>query len=239
MIQNKEQMIDLLRAELSRRTDEKTMANEQRFFRESIKFYGVKLHEVHKTGLEFFEMIKDASKKEVFEICEQLWQSGYMEESFIACDWAYNFRDKFEKQDIQIFERWIDHYVSNWASCDALCNHTIGAFIEMYPEQIEQLKLFARSDNRWKRRAAAVTLIIPARKGKFLSDIRKIAEILMTDKDDLVQKGNGWMLKAASEAHQQEIFDFVMQNKARMPRTSLRYAIEKMPAELKSMAMAK
>ena len=89
------------------------------------------------------------------------------------------------------------------------------------------------------RRASAVTLIIPARKGKFLNDILEIADILLTDKDDLVQKGYGWMLKAASEVNQQEIFNYVIKNKFIMPRTSLRYAIEKMPKELKAKAMEK
>jgi 3-methyladenine DNA glycosylase AlkD len=55
----------------------------------------------------------------------------------------------------------------------------------------------------------------------------------------MVQKGYGWMLKAASETHQKEVFDFVMKNKSAMPRTSLRYAIEKMPAEMKAKAMKK
>ena len=87
------------------------------------------------------------------------------------------------------------------------------------------------------RRASAVTLIIPARKGKFLSDILEIADILLLDNDDLVQKGYGWMLKAASEANQNEIFEYVIKNKAIMPRTALRYAIEKMPEELKREAM--
>ena len=89
------------------------------------------------------------------------------------------------------------------------------------------------------RRAAAVTLIIPARKGKFLDDILEIADILLEDQDDLVRKGYGWMLKAASEANQHAIFDYVMRNKSVMPRTSLRYAIEKMPKELKDKAMMK
>ena len=55
----------------------------------------------------------------------------------------------------------------------------------------------------------------------------------------MVQKGYGWMLKVASQAHLQEVFDYVMKHKAVMPRTALRYAIEKMPPELKSEAMKK
>jgi 3-methyladenine DNA glycosylase AlkD len=101
------------------------------------------------------------------------------------------------------------------------------------------LKQWAKSANRWVKRASAVSFIIPARKGLFLNDIFEIADTLLMDKDDMVQKGYGWMLKAASQAHEEEVFDFVMNNKGIMPRTALRYAIEKMPIELKSRAMEK
>jgi 3-methyladenine DNA glycosylase AlkD len=168
-----------------------------------------------------------------------LWQSGYIEESLIACNWSYYIHKKYEPADFEIFEKWISRYVSNWATCDTLCNHTIGVFVEMYPDFLTKLKEFTKSDNRWMRRASAVSLIIPARKGKFLNDIKEVADLLLSDKDDLVQKGYGWMLKAASESHQKEIFDYVILNKAIMPRTALRYAIEKMPEEMKRIAMEK
>ena len=61
--------------------------------------------------------------------------------------------------------------------------------------------------------------------------------ILLEDRDDMVQKGYGWMLKEASKKHQAEVFDYVMKQKARMPRTALRYAIEKMPVEMRRRAM--
>jgi 3-methyladenine DNA glycosylase AlkD len=122
----------------------------------------------------------------------------------------------------------------------------------MYPDYVANLKEWAKSSNRFVRRGAAVSLIIPARKGLFLNDIIEIADILLTDTDDLVQKGYGWMLKAASMSetfvkgsdevkneHLRTVFDYVMKNKPVMPRTALRYAIEKMPAELKAEAMKK
>ena len=89
------------------------------------------------------------------------------------------------------------------------------------------------------RRASAVSLIVPAKKGMFLQDVFEIADIMLLDKDDMVQKGYGWMLKVASHLHQKEVFDYVINKKSVMPRTSLRYAIEKMPEELKKKAMAK
>lgn len=82
-------------------------------------------------------------------------------------------------------------------------------------------------------------LIVPAKKGEFLADIFEIADSLLLDGDDIVQKGYGWLLKEASRQHQAEVFDYVLRNKAVMPRTSLRYAIEKMPQEMRKKAMEK
>ncbi len=232
-------LIEKIRNDLRSSIDEKTKETSQNFFKERIKSYGVKIPVVNKIGKEYFEQIKSLSKSEIFNLCEKLWQSEYIEESFIACNWSYYIHKRYEPKDLLVFEKWIQNYVNNWASCDTLCNHTVGTFVEMYPDHVNRLKDYARSENRWMRRASAVTLIIPARKGKFLSDILEIANILLTDQDDLVQKGYGWMLKAASEANQRAIFDYVINNKAIMPRTSLRYAIEKMPKELKTAAMEK
>jgi len=87
------------------------------------------------------------------------------------------------------------------------------------------------------RRAAAVSLIVPAKEGKFLKDVFEITDLLLLDKDDMVQKGYGWLLKEASRLHQKEVFDFIVKNKKKMPRTALRYAIELMPKNLKAEAM--
>ena len=232
-----ENIIDKIRTELRHSIDEKTLATSQKFFKEKIKLYGVKVPTVNKISREYFKLIDCKTKSEIVELCEILWQSGFIEESFIACNWSYYIHEKYEPEDFQLFEKWITNYVNNWATCDTLCNHTIGECIEMFPEYIVKLKDWATSHNRWLRRASSVTLIIPARKGKFLNEILEIADILLLDKDDLVQKGYGWMLKAASEANQQEIVDYVIKNKSIMPRTALRYAIEKMPKDLKIKAM--
>jgi len=230
-------IIDKIRFELEQLSDEKTRIIGQGFFKEKIKLYGVKSAIVGKIGKEYFKAIKEKSKEEIFELCNELWQSGFMEESFIACNWSYNIHKDYEPKDFKVFENWIENNVSNWASCDTMCNHTVGSFIEMYPEYLQDLKIWAKSKNRWMRRASVVSLIIPAKKGKFLKDIFEIADILLLDKDDMVQKGYGWMLKVASQAHQKEIYDYVIMRKAIIPRTALRYAIEKMPKELRLEAM--
>jgi 3-methyladenine DNA glycosylase AlkD len=228
-----------LRADLLSLCDEKTRIAGERYFREDVKIYGIKSSEVGIVSKEYYKKIDDKSKKNVFTLCEDLWKSGMMEESFIACNWSYNVRKEFTRDDFVIFEEWVNKYVNNWASCDTFCNHTVGAFIDMYPEFLEGLKKWAKSENRWVKRASAVSLIIPGKKGRYLKDIFQIADILHSDKDDMVQKGYGWMLKVASQAHQQEVFEYVLSKKSTMPRTALRYAIEKMPADLKAEAMKK
>jgi len=232
-------IIKKIRQELKQNADEKTKQSGQRFFKEKIRMYGVKTGVVEKIAKTFFKEIKEKNKSEIFDLCEELWQSGYMEESFIACNWSYFIHKDFQPNDFKIFEKWISNYIGNWASCDTFCNHTVGEFITMYPNYLKQLKKWTKSNNKWMRRASAVSLIVPAKRGKFLKDIFEISDILLLDKEDLVQKGYGWMLKVASHTHQKEIFDYVIKNKAVMPRTALRYAIEKMPKTLKVKAMAK
>ena len=232
-------IINEIRQEIIRNADEKTKSSGERFFKEPVKLHGLKSAVTERIAKEYFTRIKGNSKSEIFELCEELWESGYLEEAGIACNWSYYIRKEYEPDDIKLFEKWIGSYITNWASCDKFCNHTVGTFVEMFPVRITYLKKWAKLTNRWMRRASAVSLIVPARKGLFLNDILEIADILLPDKDDMVQKGNGWMLKSAGEVYQNQVFDYVMKNKAVMPRTSLRYAIEKMPEVLKLLAMAK
>lgn len=232
-------IIQQLRQELINKIDEKTRISSAHFFKESIKCYGIKSVDVGEIAKNSFSLVKDLPKNEIFNLCETLWQSGMLEETFVACHWSYSLHKKFEPEDFERFRNWVLKYVDNWASCDTFCNHTLGTLVEMYPQFLRDLKQMAHHENRWMRRAASVTLIIPARKGFFLNDIFEIADILLMDKDDMVQKGYGWMLKVAANKHLQEVYDYVISKKSVMPRTSLRYAIEKMPLEMKKKAMEK
>ena len=235
-------IVSRVRKDLIKNVDEKTKSSYSRFFKEEVKCHGVKSSAVGKIAKAYFKELKQAGKadkKNVFALGEELLQSDYCEEAFIAFNWAYMVRAEYTEADFFVFEHWVENYVNNWAKCDTLCNHAVGSFIEKFPSYIENLKLWTQSDNRWLRRASAVTLILPARKGLFLPDIFEISDLLLTDKDDLVRKGYGWMLKEASKPHQQEVFDYVMKNKKEMPRTSLRYAIEKFPEDLRAKAMEK
>ena len=230
-------VISQIRRDLKSHANPEIRSASQRFFKEEILCYGMKTATVIAIAKKYWKVVKGQSKPEIFALCEELYQSGYIEESFIVSNWAHTLSERYQREDLVVFRHWIDTYITNWASCDGFCNHTMGAFIEQYPEYIDELKLWTQSQNRWMCRAAAVSLIIPAKRGKFLSEAIEIADLLLTDTDDMVQKGYGWLLKEASRMHQRDVFDFVMRNKRAMPRTALRYAIELMPGELRADAM--
>jgi 3-methyladenine DNA glycosylase AlkD len=228
-----------IRQDLRDSADPGTQKSFQRFFREEVQYYGVKTAAVGKIAKKYWKQINKRDKSEIFQLCEELYSSHITEEAFIVSNWVPHLKDRFEPEDFPVFYRWINTYISNWAMCDGFCNHSMGDFIEKYPEYVDELKLWTKSGNRWVRRAAAVSLIIPAKHGKFLNDVIEIAGLLLTDTDDMVQKGYGWLLKEASRKNQQEIYAFVIRNRKEMPRTALRYAIELMPEDLRKEAMKK
>ncbi len=232
-------VISQIRQDLENSAEPGTKKSFQRFFKEDVQYYGVKTATVGNIAKKYWKEIKLRDKKEIFQLCEELYSSHITEEAFIVSNWVPHLKDRFEREDFLVFSHWIDTYISNWAMCDGFCNHSMGDFIEKYPEFIDELKPWTKSGNRWVRRASAVSLIIPAKHGKFLEDVIEIAGMLLTDTDDMVQKGYGWLLKEASRKNREEVFAFIIRNKKEMPRTALRYAIELMPKEMKTDAMIK
>jgi 3-methyladenine DNA glycosylase AlkD len=103
---------------------------------------------------------------------------------------------------------------------------------------MKEVKKWTNSPNQWVRRSSAVALIYGLRREQFLEDTFEIADSLFNDQEMYVLKGYGWMLKGASNSYRDEVFNYVMKRKKNMPRVALRYAIEKMPQEMRKEAMS-
>ena len=238
-----ENIISKIRKELKKNIDLKYKEGNQGFHREKIVCYGVRTPIVRKIGKKYLKEIKilGYAKSKIFSISEELLKSGYNEEVTIATQFVASL--DFEKNEFKLFEKWVDKYLDNWGKIDDFCLHVINPIITQYPGLVNLVKKWVGSKNRWVRRASAVSFINT--KGQFYATNQKmnnvffVAKALLRDQDDLVQKGYGWMLKAASVHEQKLVFDFVMKHKEKMPRTALRYSIEKMPENLRKMAMKK
>ena len=189
-----------IREELKANTDPQTQKSFQRFFKEQVKYYGVKTETVGKIAKKYWKQAETLDKQTIFQLCEELYRSDYTEEAFIVSFWLPNYIEHLEPSDLATFKAWIERYINNWAKCDGFCNHTIGDLIQKYPETLGEVKSWAKSKNRWLKRAAAVSLIVPAKKGCFLQDALEICDVLLADEDDMVQKGYGGCLKKKAES---------------------------------------
>lgn len=232
-------LAEYLHKELKRNIDRKYKASEARLFKEGINRYGVRTPIVRKIAWKYYLEIFDKKKEIVFGLSKELLSSGLHEPLIIAFDWAYRVRKQFSEDDFPIFRYWLKTYVNNWSACDDFCQGPLGELIIQYPGLLPKVFDWTQHESRWFRRASAVALIPPIRKANILPNVYKTAKALLEDHDDLVQKGYGWMLKEASNQYPQEIFDFAMRHKAKMPRTALRYAIEKLPVAMKKKAMSR
>jgi len=230
-----------LRRELKQHVDLQYKKGATNFFKEDIKCYGVRTPTVRKLLAKYYRDIKELDKKEIFDLCDELLRSGYNEEVTVATSWLRKMPDRITASDFVTFEHWINNYLDNWSKIDDFCTHVMHALIEHEPQLIPRVKRWTKSKNCWLRRASAVSFITYGESGytkEVLKDVFEVADLLLEDEDDMVQKGYGWMLKVAADGDQQAVFNYVMKHKDRMPRTALRYAIEKMPANLKKKAMS-
>ncbi len=202
-------------------------------------FWGVRTPVIHKVAGKHYKTINSLPIDERFKMCRQLMDTRIYEHKIMAFRWAFLARKEYQKKHLKIFAGWLNTYIDDWIDCDDLCIHVIGEFLMKFPEAADTVTQWTRSSNLWVRRGAAVSLVLPARKGKQLSLVFKIADLLLEDEEDLVRKGYGWLLKEASKTYSKEVFDYVMDRQDRMPRVSFRYAIEKLPEKLRLRAMGK
>jgi 3-methyladenine DNA glycosylase AlkD len=154
-----------------------------------------------------------------------------MEEGALVCHLYRRFAKQCAGPEFSMFEGWIHRYVNNWAHCDGVSSWLLAACIANEPALMEKLPPWTRSKNRWKRRAAAVSLLQEGKQGRNTETIFAIAGMLHDDPDDMVQKGVGWLLKETYPRRPRETVA-LLTGWPDAPRLMLRYACERMtPAD--------
>ena len=221
-----------IRRELKAHVDPVYRAGLLAYFREPIDPYGVRTPTVKRIAAAVYKAVKPWPAARRNKLCEELWKSGKSEEGGISIYVCRRFRKQCAAPEFKLFERWVDRYVRNWAHCDGVSSWLLSGCIENDPSLIPRLAPWVLSRNRWKRRAAAVSLLQEAKQGRNLDAIFQIAGALLEDPDDMVQKGVGWLLKETYPKRPREVVRFLEPRKQGTPRLLLRYAAEKMtPAD--------
>lgn len=146
---------------------------------------------------------------------------------------VHRFRNAGEKEKASIYRLYLANtrYINNWDLVDLSAEHIVGAFLADKPKG--DLYKLASSDNIWERRIAIVSTFHYIKLGQSAETL-KIAEMLLNDKHDLIHKASGWMLREAGKrCSEKEVTGFLDKHIRRMPRTMLRYAIERFPEKLR------
>lgn len=168
----------------------------------------------------------------------QLIQSPYHE---IRLTGLFMLNIRFKKSaDTAEAKKWVDlylsnlKYVNNWDLVDSTAPIVLGTWLQHRNRKI--LYQFARSNNIWKNRVAILTTLAFIRNND-LEDLLKLADFFIDYPHDLLQKATGWMLREGWKKNPEEIEKFLTNNAPRMPRTMLRYSIEKMSPDKKKYFM--
>jgi 3-methyladenine DNA glycosylase AlkD len=218
--------------ELQKHASAEKAANSTRFFKtgkgdygENDKFLGVTVPEVRVVA----KLLKDLDLPQI----TQSLKSGYHEERLCALIMLVNKyrKSKSELERKQIYDLYLAHtkYINNWDLVDTSAEHIVGAYLQDKSKQV--LHDLAHSQDLWERRIAMLSTFHYIRQGE-ASTALEIAEILVNDNHDLIHKAVGWMLREIGEKCSLAAeMSFLEKHHKTMPRTMLRYAIEKFSPE--------
>jgi 3-methyladenine DNA glycosylase AlkD len=132
-----------------------------------------------------------------------------------------------------LYKKYLENtqYINNWDLVDLSADKIVGSYLFDKPKDV--LYLLAASENLWERRIAVLSTFDFIKKGDY-EEILKIAKILLNDRHDLIHKAVGWMLREVGKRCSQKVLEeFLTSNYKQMPRTMLRYAIERLPETLR------
>lgn len=217
-----------LQKKLSSLEDSHTASLHKRFFKtgpgeygEGDLFRGIRVPVLRKLAKEYQSLTLAET--------EGLLRSDYHEDRLLALlilDRAYLRGDDSVKE--KAFDLYLRNtrFINNWDLVDSSAAQIVGAFLSDRNRDV--LYRLARSSNLWERRIAIIATFHFIKRGEF-NETLKIAEILLADREDLIHKAVGWMLREVGNRNMNIEEEFLTSHYKRMPRVMLRYAIEKFP----------
>jgi 3-methyladenine DNA glycosylase AlkD len=205
----------------------------QWFFKDKIKSHGWYTAALRRAAVRYRRDVrKEHGLDFLVNVADQLFSGSVLEEKITAALLLEKLDDEFGDREFHLFETWLDR-ISSWADHDALAYYLIAPMVAAKPARIKFMVRWAESPNRWRRRAACVALIRGARARLFFPEITKLSDSLLDDKDDMVQKGLGWLLRETAKFDAERTVPYLMKIRGRAPRPVLRTACETLPAEIK------
>jgi 3-methyladenine DNA glycosylase AlkD len=212
-----------------------------RYFRgaHDLGFYNVGAATVRETARTIVRRHPDWTLDDAMVFAEALMPDRYLEVKALALEVVARYRRAFSRSRLPRWKRWLSRgYSSNWATTDALCGYLIGPLIATDRALVAQVAGWSRDRSLWVRRASAVSLLPVIRQGEALDVAYGVARVLHADRADLIQKAVGWMLREAGKVDSARLERYLRANGPHIPRTTVRYAIERFSASRRRALLA-
>ncbi len=202
------------------------------FFKEEIKSHGWYTAALRKAAVQVRRsIVRERGMDFVVQVANELFSGRVLEEKVFAVFLLEKQTQNFGDAEFRLFASWLDR-VSSWADHDALVHDVLAPMVAADPSRCREVFRWAKSPNRWRRRAACVALIRGTRERQFFRQIVRLSNQLLQneDEDDMVQKGLGWLLRETAKADPTRTVLYLMKIRKNTPRLVLRTACETLPA---------
>ena len=179
------------------------------------------------------------SVDDAMAFADLLIQDPFLEVKSLGIEVVARYRRDFTPRLLSAWKRWLARDCSaNWATTDAISCYLIGPLLLRHPDLAGDMRAWARHRNMWVRRAAAAGLIPSVRLGRALDVAYDVAQALHPDPHDLIHKAVGWLLREAGKPDAARLERYLRTNGATIPRTTVRYAIERFPPRARRALLA-
>ncbi|MCX6558548.1 MAG: DNA alkylation repair protein [Candidatus Aminicenantes bacterium] len=203
----------------------------QNYFKETVRSFGIPSPAVRALATELYLAIKKTWHiEQALQLCVILFPKPELEAKSIATLILVRFKKEFPCELCTQVKQWLaKDFLDNWASVDIFCPEIMGTLLLRYPELVKDIKTWTGHPNRWVKRASIVSFLKLTKKEGFLDIIYDQAVALFPVADDLIHKANGWVLREAGKRDMARLERFLLTHGPAIPRTTLRYAIERFP----------
>ena len=224
---------------LQRHADPKKAASYQRYFKEPVEFLGIDSPTSKQIQRDLHDEIGDTwTLRDAIAFCNVLMCEPHLEPRGIGFQTVARYVDEASPEFLRTVRKWLERSCGNWALVDNLAPSVLSPFLDQNRGLIREIVEWTSSPNQWVRRGATVAFVPLARKGKHLPTAYRIATRLCGDHEDLMHKAVGWMLREAGKTDMDRLETFLLKHGPKIPRTTVRYAIERFPAAKRKQLLA-
>ena len=224
----------MLKSAADKRVAEQSLAYFKSYDR--VAFVGIKAPKIREIEEQIFQAVKPSwSLPDALLFADSMIRSKYLEAKALGVLLLSRYAKNYDETLLTAIRGWLAKgYCSNWATTDALSTFVLTPLLRRHSQLMEVLQTWTSSESLWIRRAAAVSLTPLARRGQHLDAAYYVAETLLDAPEDLMHKAVGWLLRECGKTDAHRLEAFLRAQGGRIPRTALRYAIERFPPDLRS-----